>query len=59
MGIAYIIKDIWIYLTWKYVSYPRKGGRLLFHNLSPLKLMLMFMRQAVDRKHHVADAVYL
>ncbi len=59
MGIAYIIKDIWVYLTWKYVSYPRKGGRRLFHNLFPLKLMLMFLRQAVDRKHQAADAVYL
>jgi len=59
MGIAYIIQDIWIWLIWAYVSCPRKGGRALFHNLSPLKLMLTFLRQAADRKHRIADSVFL
>ena len=59
MGIAYIIKDIWVWLIWTYVSCPRKGGRMLFHNLFPLKLMLTFLRQAADRKHRIADSVYL
>ncbi len=59
MGIAYIIWDIQVWLIWTYVSYPRKGGRMLFHNLFPLKLMLTFLRQAADRKHRIADSVYL
>lgn len=59
MGIAYIIKDIWIWLMWTYVSHPRKGGRAVFHDLFPLKLMLTFLRQAADRKHRIADSVYL
>lgn len=59
MGIAYIIKDIWVWLMWTYVSHPRKGGRLLFHDLFPLKLMLTFLRQAADRKHRITDSVYL
>jgi len=59
MGIAYIIKDIWVWLIWTYISHPRKGGRMLFHNLFPFKLMLTFLRQAADRKHRIADSVYL
>lgn len=58
MGIAYIIKDIWVWLMWTYVSSPRKGGRLVFHNLFPLRLMLTFLRQTVDRKHQVVDSIY-
>lgn len=59
MGIAYIIKDIWIYLIWKHVSYPRKGGRLLLQERFPLELMLTFLREAVERKYTVINCIYL
>ncbi len=58
-GIAFILTDIWVRLIWEFVSLPRKGGRLLFHECFPLKLMLTFLRQAVDRKHQLINAVYL
>lgn len=59
VGIAFVITDIWVFLTWMYVSLPRKGGRLLFHDLFPLKIMLIFLRQSVDRKHNLINLIYL
>lgn len=59
VGLAFILIDIWVWLIWTYVSLPRKGGRLLFNELFPLKLMLTFLCQAVDRKHQLINSVYL
>jgi putative transposase len=58
-GIAFILTDIWVRLTWEYISQPRQGGRFLYHELFPLKLMLTFLRQAVDRKHQLINAVFI
>ena len=59
VGIAFLLVDLWIYLVWTYVSRPRRGGRLLFPSLFPFKMMLRFLRQAVDRRHIVIEAIYL
>ena len=36
-GIAFILTDMWVYLTWTYLSLARKGGRQLFYDLLPPK----------------------
>lgn len=58
-GIAFILTDMWVYLTWTYLSLRRRGGRQLFHDLLPLKLMLTFLRQVIDQKYHVVNCIYL
>ncbi len=57
VGTAFILTDIWVYLIWKHISLPRKGGRLLFGSLFPLKQMLSFLRQAVERKHTIINSI--
>lgn len=59
VGIAFVLIDLWIYLLWTYVSLPRKGGRVVLRALFPLKLMLMFLRQAIDRQYQVKDTICL
>lgn len=59
VGIAFLLIDLWVYLLWTYVSRPRRGGRQIFRELFPLKLMLTFLRQAVDRQYHTKEAIYL
>ncbi len=59
VGIAFVLIDLWIYLLWTFVSQPRRGGRLVCHVLFPLQCMLEFLRQAIDRRYHVKDAIYL
>ena len=59
MGIAFLLVDLWVYLVWTHISRPRKGGRLLDPSLFPFKTMLRFLRQAIDRKYIVNQAIYL
>lgn len=44
---------------WTVVSLPRRGGRLIFYAHFPLKRMLEFLRQAIDRKYHIKDTIFL
>ena len=59
VGIAFILIDLWVYLTWTYISKPVQGGRKLFHSLFGLKRMLSFLSQAIERHRRLVDAVYL
>jgi len=59
IGIAFIIINIWIYLLLAFISKPRKGGRIVFHGKFCLKIMLVFLTQAIDRKRHPITAIYL
>lgn len=59
VGIAFLLVVLWIYILWTYVSKPRKGGRLLYSKLFDFKTMLNFLRQSIDRKHCIKEAIYL
>ncbi len=59
VGMAFLLIDVWIYVLWTFVSHPRRGGRLVLCALFRLQRMLEFLRQAVDRRYHVKDAIYL
>jgi putative transposase len=59
VGIAFLLIDVWVYLLWTFVSQPRRGGRQIFRSLFPLKRMLEFLRQAIDRKYHIKETIFL
>lgn len=59
VGIAFLLVVLWIYLLWTYISKPRKGGRLLYPKLFDFKTMLSFLRQSIDQKHCIKEAIYL
>jgi putative transposase len=59
VGIAFLLVNVWVNLLWRKISYPRKGGRLIFRELFPLKQMLAFLRQAIDRIFQVVEAIHL
>ncbi len=59
VGIAFILIDLWVYLTWTYISKPRQGGRKLFHSLFGLKRMHSFLSQTIERHRRLVDAVFL
>ena len=59
VGIAFLLVVLWIYLLWTYISKPRKGGRLLYPKLFDFKTMLNFLRQSIDQKHSIKEAIYL
>jgi putative transposase len=59
VGIAFLLVNIWVNLLWRKISSPRKGGRLIYRELFPLKQMLAFLRQAIDRIFQVVEVIHL
>ena len=59
VGIAFLLVNLWVFMIWTYVSKPRKGGRQFFQALFPLRTMLQFLRQMVERKIGVKTEIYL
>lgn len=59
VGIAFLLVNIWVNLLWRKISHPRQGGRLIFRELFPLKQMLAFLRQAIDRIFQVVEVIHL
>lgn len=59
VGIAFLLVNLWVFIIWTCVSRPRKGGRQLFQALFPLRTMLQFLRQAVERRIGVKTGIYL
>lgn len=59
VGISFLLVNLWVFIIWTYVSKPRKGGRQFFQALFPLRTMLQFLRQVVERKIGVKTEVYL
>jgi putative transposase len=59
VALAFILVNLWVYLLWVYVSRSQRGGRVVFRQLFPLKTMLEFLSQAVERHFPVVTAVFL
>jgi hypothetical protein len=49
VALAFILVNIWIFLLWTGVSATRRGGRQVFQNLFPLKTLLEFIAQGVEK----------
>jgi putative transposase len=59
VALAFILVNLWVYLLWQVVSATRRGGRRVFQERFPLKTMLSFIRQAVERLFPLVRAVHL
>jgi IS4 transposase len=49
VALTFILVNIWILLLWTSVSATRRGGRLVFQHLFPLKTLLEFISQGVEK----------
>lgn len=59
VGIAFLLVNLWTFLIWTYFSLPRPGGRRLFPELFPLRTMLQFLAQAIERLLVLITQIYL
>jgi putative transposase len=59
VALAFILVNLWVYLLWQVVSVTRRGGRRVLQECFPLKTMLSFIRQALERHFPLLQAVYL
>ena len=49
VALAFILVNIWIFLLWTSVGATRRGGRRGFQHLFPLKTLLEFISQGVEK----------
>ena len=59
VGISFLLVNIWVNLLWRKISKPRRGGRLIYRTIFPLKQMLSFLNQAVERFFQVVETIYI
>ncbi len=59
IGISFLLINVWVNLLWNKVSFPRRGGRLIYRESFTFKRMLSFLGQAIDKLYQVIDAIYL
>jgi DDE family transposase len=51
VGIALILRNVWVWLHWEVLAHPRRGGRRLDLGQLPLRAMLLWLQ-------HWAEAVF-
>lgn len=59
VALAFILVNIWITLLWAFVCATRRGGRRVYQDLFPLKTLLEFISQGVERRFPPKKEVYL
>ena len=59
VGISFLLVNIWVNLLWIKICKPRRGGRLIYQKIFPLKQMLSFLSQAVERIFQVVENIYI
>ncbi|MEM7758900.1 MAG: ISH3 family transposase [Cyanobacteria bacterium P01_A01_bin.40] len=59
VGISFLLVNIWVNLLWRKISKPRQGGRLIYQTIFPLRQMLSFINQAVERIFQVVETIYI
>lgn len=59
VALAFVLVNLWVYLLWYFVSRSKRGGRVVYRQLFPLKTMLEFLVHAVERRFPPVQAIYL
>lgn len=59
VALAFILVNLWIFLLWTNVSATRRGGRRVFQNLFPLKTLLEFISQGVEKLFPPKKEIFL
>jgi putative transposase len=57
VGIALILRNVWVWLHWEVLSHPRRGGRRFDLNQLPFRAMLSWIRQAAESLLGIRDGM--
>jgi len=57
VGIAFVLQNIWVMVKWTYLSFPRRGGRLVRHSDFPLDRFCLFLSEAVKEIYGVIKSI--
>jgi putative transposase len=50
VGLALLLRNVWVWLHWEVLSHPRRGGRRIDLDQLPFRAMLLWLQ-------HVAEAL--
>ncbi len=59
VGIALSLVNIWVFLKWFYLGYPRRGGRDVHEDLFPLTMFKQFLLEAVKTIYGAVRSISL
>ena len=59
VGIALSLVNIWVFLKWAYVSYPRRGGRDVQEDLFPLTMFRQFLLESIKAIYGAVRSISL
>lgn len=61
LGIAVILHNLWVFLKWTVVSWPRRGrgGREVWEKGLPFRRLLFFLAWAIERRLGVEEALFM
>jgi Transposase DDE domain len=58
VGIALILRNVWVWLHWAVLAHPRRGGRRIDLNRLPFRVMLSWLQQLTEALLLPWDAIY-
>jgi len=59
VGVALTLVNIWVYLKWAFLGWPRRGGRDVWAELFPLTMFKQFLLEALKDIYGVVRSVSL
>jgi hypothetical protein len=59
VGVALTLVNIWVYLKWDYLGWPRRGGRQVQSHLFPLTMFRQFLLEALKDIYGAVRSVSL
>jgi hypothetical protein len=48
VGVALILRNIWVWLHWEVLSHPRRGGRVIDPNQLPFRMMTLWLQHVAE-----------
>jgi hypothetical protein len=57
VGIALILRNVWVWLHWEVLAHPRRGGRRLDLGQLPLRAMLLWLQHLAEEVFGICDQV--
>jgi len=57
VGIALVLRNVWVWLHWEVLSHPRRGGRRLDLDQLPFRAMLLWLQHLAEAVLGVCDQV--
>jgi Transposase DDE domain len=58
VGLALLLRNVWVWLHWEVLSHPRRGGRRLDLDQLPLRAMLLWLQHLAEQVLGICDRVH-